>query len=613
MMKLRYSIQMAQEHLKSKNIDWYIVPTSDCHNSEYVDEHFKTREWLSGFTGSNGTLLIGKGWAGLWTDGRYFIQAQKELEDSEIELMKMGQKGVPSIGEFLKSNIKAGETLGFDGRTCSKNYIDNIISKLDVKLAYQEDEMGHLWDGRPEMSCNRISVLSTEYCGSTVLDKLEYVRNAMAAADCKYHLITKLDDIMWLFNIRGKDIDYNPVAYSYAFITEKDVFLFVQRGAVSAELSLYARINNIVLMDYDVIFEFLDHFDYDTGSYRDEENSLDVSEENKNISTNRVLIDEYEVNYICAQIINSHAVVRNAVNPTTMFKTVKNETEIENMYKFFLADSVAMTKFLYWIDTTDKNGLSECSAAEYIDTLRDGVEEFNGLSFPTISAYGANGAIVHYEPQLGKDAKLDNKGMLLVDSGGQYPGATTDVTRTLILGEISDEEKHDFTLVAKGWLALMYAVFPEGCTGRNLDILARDALWKEGKDYNHGTGHGVGCFLNVHEGPVNIRYKYNRNITETVLEPGMVVTDEPGIYIEGKYGIRTENTLLVVEDKDHEGFMRFEPLTLVPLDMRGIDMNIMNIDDAYRLAVYQKKVYDSVAPFLNEDERKWLADYIQAK
>lgn len=612
-MKLRYSIQKIREHLDSKGIDWYIVPTSDCHNSEYVDEHFKAREWLSGFTGSNGTLLIGHNFAGLWTDGRYFLQAQIELADTGIELMKMGQKSVPTIAQFLKDNSRPGDVLGFDGRVCTRNYIDNITKSADVVLSYKEDEVGYIWNDRPPMSCNRVSVLEMDYCGKSVLDKLEYVREAIAAAGCKYHLITKLDDIMWLFNIRGTDIEYNPVAYSYAFVTDKDVYLFIQRQAVTPELSLYARINNIVLMDYDFIYEFLDDFDYETGSYRDEMNSLTVDDNESGCSENKVLYDEYEVSFTCAQIIEQHAKVKNAVNPTTLFKLVKNETEIQNMQEAFLADSVAVTKFLYWLDMSDKSKLTEIDAAKYLDELRSRIEGFRGLSFPTISAYGPNGAIVHYEPCEDSTAKLCEKSFLLVDSGGQYLGATTDVTRTSVLGELSEAEKHDFTLVAKGWLALMFAVFPEGCTGRNLDVLARGAIWQEGRDYNHGTGHGVGCYLNVHEGPVSIRYKYNKELSEIVLEPGMVVTDEPGIYVKDNYGIRTENTLLVVNDEEHEGFYKFEPLTLVPLDMRGIDMNMLNIDDAYRLAMYQKKVYDAVSPYLDKNERVWLEDYIQAK
>lgn len=606
-------IDKFRTYLNNEGIDWYIVPTNDYHNSEYVDDFFKCREWLSGFTGSNGTLLIGKNWCGLWTDGRYFIQANNELKGTGIELMKMGRPGIPTIKEFLKQNYKTGDVLGFDGRICTQNYIENIIEDLKMEIRYMKDDIDQIWDLRPPMSCNSISVLSMEYCGRAFLDKLEDVRKAMETAGCSYHLITKLDDIMWLFNLRGKDIECNPVCYSYAFITRKDVYLFVQRNAVTPQLTLYARINNIVLMDYDVIYDFLDDFDYENDSYRDDVYSLEKKNITSSISDNKVLYDNYEVNYISSKIIRRHAKVINAINPTTLFKVVKNETEIQNMQKYFLLDSIAVIKFLYWLDSADKSLLTELDVAKYLDNLRTEIEGFVELSFPTISAYSDNAAIVHYEPTEKTNKKLDNCSMLLVDSGAQYLGATTDVTRTSVLGELTEEERHDFTLVAKGWLSLMDAVFPEGCTGRNLDILARGAMWKEGKDYNHGTGHGVGCYLNVHEGPLNIRYKYNKNLSEVVLEPGMVVTDEPGLYIEGKYGIRTENTLLVVNDTKHEGFLRFEPLTLVPLDMRGIDMNMMNIDDAYRLAMYQKKVYDATSPFLDEKEVAWLEEYIQAK
>ena len=601
------------ELMKQLNIDWYMVPTGDCHNSEYVDEYFKCRQFLSGFLGSNGTLLYGPDGVRLWTDGRYFIQAEKELEGSDIKLMKMGEKGVPTIKDYLALNAVPGQVLGFDGRVCTAGYIDALAAaNPGLVLKGDADLVGSIWEDRPPMTCRNISVLSMEYCGRSVLDKLEDVRRAMKEAKCSYHLISKLDDIMWLFNIRGSDIEYNPVAYSYAFITMKDVYLFVKRAAVSPQLTLYARINNIVLMDYEIIEEFLEDFDYELGSYRDEEQTLEKENGTREMSDKKLMFDSSELNYHLRSIVCRHCETLDVVNPTTLFKAVKNETEIENMRKYFLNDSLAVTRFMYWLDTQDRSEISECDAAKRLDDLRRELEDFKGQSFETIAAYGDNGAIVHYEPHRGTDKMLDNKGMLLVDSGGQYPSATTDVTRTSILGPITAEEMHDYTLVAKGWLNLMYAHFPAGVTGRNLDILARGAMWREGRDYNHGTGHGVGCFLNVHEGPVGIRYKYVKSAAECVLEPGMVVTDEPGIYVEGKYGIRTENTLLVV-NAQHEGYYCFEPLTLVPLDMRGIDMNMLNIDEVEYLGHYQKKVYEALSPYLTQNEKAWLENIITAR
>ena len=606
--------------MKKNGIDWYMVVTADYHNSEYVSDYFKCREWLSGFTGSNGTLLVSSDVAYLWTDGRYFVQAGIELENTGIKLMKMGEENVPKIKEYLEKHMKPGEVLGFDGRTCNADYINSIYEFIgrDKTLKYDLDLCEKIWKDRPAINCSKAYVIGTEFTGESYLNKIKRVRDYLDKYNCQYLFLSKLDDIMWLFNIRGEDVEYNPVVLSYACISKDDCYLFIQNEAVSEEFALYAKINNIVLKDYNEVYSFLED------SFREDKNFNTVDSVEPNICA-----DLKQINYCVYGLLKGKTNIVDSVNPTTLFKAVKNATEIENMKEFFLLDSVAVCRFLYKLDMRvkahergeypgdylkDENGniLSEKSAERLIDELRSQIPGFKGLSFTTISAYGSNGAMMHYEAGDDGGALLKNEGFLLVDSGGQYLGATTDVTRTIVLGEISDEQKRDFTLVLKGMLNLMNTQFIKGCTGRNLDIIARAPLWKMGMDYKCGTGHGVGCFLNVHEGPHSIRWRYIENSHETELEPGMVVTDEPGVYKEGRYGIRTENTLLIVEgDKTEDGsFLRFEPLTLVPIDLRAVDLSLLEREDIRQLRDYQSLVIDSVSPHLTDEEAKWLKGFL---
>ena len=606
--------------MKKNGIDWYMVVTADYHNSEYVSDYFKCREWLSGFTGSNGTLLVSSDVAYLWTDGRYFVQAGIELENTGIKLMKMGEENVPKIKEYLEKHMKPGEVLGFDGRTCNADYINSIYEFIgrDKTLKYDLDLCEKIWKDRPAINCSKAYVIGTEFTGESYLNKIKRVRDYLDKYNCQYLFLSKLDDIMWLFNIRGEDVEYNPVVLSYACISKDDCYLFIQNEAVSEEFALYAKINNIVLKDYNEVYSFLED------SFREDKNFNTVDSVEPNICA-----DLKQINYCVYGLLKGKTNIVDSVNPTTLFKAVKNATEIENMKEFFLLDSVAVCRFLYKLDMRvkahergeypgdylkDENGdiLSEKSAERLIDELRSQIPGFKGLSFTTISAYGSNGAMMHYEAGDDGGALLKNEGFLLVDSGGQYLGATTDVTRTIVLGDISDEQKRDFTLVLKGMLNLMNTQFIKGCTGRNLDIIARAPLWKMGMDYKCGTGHGVGCFLNVHEGPHSIRWRYIENSHETELEPGMVVTDEPGVYKEGRYGIRTENTLLIVEgDKTEDGsFLRFEPLTLVPIDLRAVDLSLLEREDIRQLRDYQSLVIDSVSPHLTDEEAKWLKGFL---
>ena len=580
---------LLREEMKNRKIDYYLIRTSDYHNSEYVGEYFKVREFFSGFTGSNGTLVVSINFAGLWTDGRYFIQAEKELEGSEIIVFRLGERDVPSIPEYLAKHMTDNQKLGFDGKVCSEKYIECIkekCKKIKIQYCYKEDLASIVWKDRPVLEHKKIMILHKKYHGKEFKEKLQWIRDKMKEENADYFFLSKLDDIMWLYNIRGNDVECNPVAMSYTFITQKESYLFVQKEAIDELLVDYAKLNNITLLYYDSIFTFLDNYSYD----------------------GQVLLDDLETSYYACQTISEKTEVITCPNPTELLKAVKNEKEVEKMHEYFILDSVAVCKFLYWIKNT--SDIDEMKAAQYLDNLREQVKDYMGLSFQTIAAYKENAAMMHYEASETSNKMIEKEGFLLVDSGGQYLGATTDVTRTICMGELSDEEKKYFSLVLVGMLQLMNANFLYGCTGRNLDILARQPLWDESVDYKCGTGHGVGFYLNVHEGPQSIRWKYLQDVMETVLEEGMTITDEPGVYFEGQFGIRTENVLLVkkgIENGDGQ-FMYFEPLTFVPIDLEAIDKTYMSDKDIRRLNEYHQMVFHKIAPYLDEDEKKWLVN-----
>jgi len=583
-------LEALRKKLKEKNIDYYIIPTSDFHNSEYVGDYFKIREWYSGFTGSNGTLLIGENFAGLWTDGRYFVQAEKELKGSTIELFRLGDEGVPTIPEYIFNTGKKGVRIGFDGRILRKFYVDRMLNccqELEPVLICEEDLAGNLWEDRPMLAREEVSVLPPEYQGMSVKEKKEIVLNKMEEVKADFLFVSKLDDIMWFYNIRGRDVECNPVALSYLFLTREKMYLFIQKEAVSPLAAEYLTENGVFIKEYDEVFVFLE---------KETEGLAGIA-------------DAEETSYLAAAILQKNGKIIDAENPIEKIKAVKNEKEIEQMKRFYLEDSAVVCKFLYHM-TKHGIGMTECEAAGYLDNLRAQITGFQGLSFPTISAYGANAAMMHYEACEKDCAVIKNKGFLLVDSGGQYLGATTDVTRTIAMGELTQEDKKYFTLVAIGMLRLQSAVFLSGCTGRNLDILARQSLWELGMDYKCGTGHGVGYYLNVHEGPHSIRWKYVKDITETILEEGMVVTDEPGVYIKDKLGIRTENVLLVKrkEQNDDGTFLTFEPLTFVPIDRNAIDISYMEQSDVRKLNEYHDLVYEKISPYLDEEEKAWLRE-----
>ena len=590
-MEIKDRVRLLQEKMKSENIDFLLIPTADYHNSEYVSDYFKVREYFSGFTGSNGTLVVGRENAGLWTDGRYFVQAEKELDGSGITLFRMLEEGVPTIKEYLKQNMKEGEILGFDGRVIDASYgkgLEETLQHIKTAFHYEDDIAGNLWTDRPDMPCAPVTILSEEICGQSVDDKFKQIRSVMQEKQCSAHLLAKLDDLMWLLNIRGADVECNPVALSYGYLTMTDFYLFIQEQAVNEELRQYAVKHNITLKAYDEIEAFLEE-----------------SAEGK------VLLDEKNINYRLYRILQKKAEIVSDVNPSEKMKAVKNPVELENMEKVYLKDSVALTKFIFWLKRNiGKIQITEYSAAMYLDNLRREVDGFMDLSFPTISGYKENAAMMHYEATETEYSELAPEGMLLVDSGGQYLGGTTDVTRTIVLGEIDDEVKKHFTAVAVGMLSLSAARFLYGCTGRNLDILARAPLWNMDIDYKCGTGHGIGYMLNVHEGPQSIRWRYVESVKEAVIEAGMVMSNEPGVYKDGSHGIRTENVIVArngVKNGDGQ-FMYFDTLTYVPIDLDAILPEYMQKSDIERLNAYHKAVYEKVSPYLTEDESRWLKE-----
>lgn len=583
--------------MKQKNMDYYLIPTGDYHGSEYVSEYFKVREFFSGFTGSNGTLLVGPVETCLWTDGRYFIQAEKELDGTGIFLQKMGEKNVPTIGEYLKGHIGEGETIGFDGKVVTAAFgrkLEEVLSGKKVQFSYEEDLADALWIDRPTFKQNEMIVPEDEIglFGKATPDKLSGIREKLKEADVSALVLSKLDDIMWLFNIRGKDVECNPVAFSFAIITMTDTYLFVGEQVINAELLVKAQKDGFVLKPYNFFLDSL--------------KTLNLGE--------KIWLCENSTPYAVYKCFEEDKLYLYS-NPTELMKAVKNETELNNIREFYLKDSVAVTKFIYKMKKereriSQGKAMTEYDAMLLMDSLREEIPGYLDKSFTTISAYGENAAMMHYEATKENCALLKNEGMLLVDSGGQYLGATTDVTRTIAMGTVTEEMKVHFTKVAEGMLSLANARFMYGCTGRNLDILARGPLWEIGMDYKCGTGHGVGYILNVHEGPQNIRYRYIESASEAVLEEGMLVTDEPGVYIAGQYGIRTENVLLVQREFENEDgqFMKFEMLTFVPIDLELIDIKCLDERTKDNLNEYHRQVYEKVGPYLSEEERCWLKE-----
>ncbi len=589
---IKERLSLLKKEMKANGVDCYMLPTSDFHNSEYVDDYFKAREYFSNFTGSNGTLVVREEETGLWTDGRYFIQAENELAGTGIRLFRMLEEGVPTIQEYLEKEMKSGQVLGFDGRVVDCRFgkkLEKALGEKGIAIQYETDLAGQLWSDRPALPHHEAVLLPEKICGQTCAEKVSGVREKMKEKKAAYFLLSKLDDLMWLLNIRGKDVVCNPVALSYGFLTMEEMYLFIQKEAVTQELKAYAETYHIVIKDYFEIAEFLKNFSYHGA----------------------VMYDSGNLNYALYKTICGKTECIDERNPTELMKAVKNPVELQNMREVFLTDNVVVTKFIYWLkQNAGKIPLNEYTAAMKLDGMRREAEGFLDLSFETISGYKENAAMMHYEATEENNKEIRAEGMLLVDSGGQYMGGTTDITRTIVLGEISEEEKKHFSAVAAGMIRLSNAKFLYGCTGRNVDILAREPMWEMNIDYKCGTGHGVGYILNVHEGPQGIRWKYTEGQTEAVLEEGMNVTNEPGVYREGSHGIRTENVMLVRKgEKNGDGqFMYFETLTFVPIDREALDKKYLTETDVRRIDAYHEEVYRRISPKLTKEEAEWLRE-----
>ncbi|GKX66750.1 aminopeptidase P family protein [Inconstantimicrobium mannanitabidum] len=596
-MSIKDRVEELRQLMESKGIDAYIIPSADYHQSEYVGEFFKSRQFISGFTGSAGTVIVTKEEAGLWTDGRYFIQAEQQLENSGIKLFKMGEEGVLTTDEYLVKNMKENSTLGFDGRVISATEAIRLEEKLKsnkVKIEPKYDLINDIWEDRPSISKEKAFLLDVKYAGKSFEEKLVELREKIKEKKATINVLTSLDDIAWLFNLRGGDVLYNPVVLSYAVVTLDSVYLFLDKEKLSTEILDKFSKENIILKDYEEISEFV--------------KNIDKSE--------KVLLDKAKVNYLIYNNIPSEVEKIQEVNPTTLLKAIKNDVEINNLINSHIKDGVAFTKFMYWVKTNiGKIEMSEISASKKLEDFRREQPDFIEPSFSTIIGYKEHAAMMHYSPTQESNYKLEPEHMLLIDSGGQYFDGTTDITRTLVLGELSDELKLHFTAVARSMINLAKAKFLQGVRGINLDILARGPIWNLGIDYKCGTGHGVGFLLNVHEGPNGFRWKAAPGKLESAeLEPGMVTTDEPGIYIEGSHGIRTENEIVVrlAEKNEYGQFMNFEVITYAPIDLDGIDAELMNKEEKEYLNAYHKTVYDKVSPFLTEEEREWLKRYTRA-
>lgn len=587
-------IEALRAEMQKRGIDIYIVPTSDFHESEYVGDYFKAREYLTGFTGSAGTAVITMSEAGLWTDGRYFIQAERQLEQSLVELYRVGEEGVPAVKEYVEQMLPIGGCLGFDGRVVNANAgeeYNKIVEKKQGKLAALEDLTGIIWQNRPQLPRNPVFILDEKYAGESTGSKIKRVRENMQKKQAEVHILTSLCDIAWLFNIRGSDIAHVPVALSYAAITMDESIWFVQKEALNEKVQDYCRKNHISVMDYQAIYEYAERIE----------------------PGKTVLMDKHIVNYRIFCCLNAQVSVIQEKNPTERMKAVKNPTELSNIRKAHVKDGIAFTNFMYWLKTTiGQQKLTEISASDYLERCRRQQDLFIDLSFDTISAYGANGAMMHYSATEQTNAVLKPKGFLLVDSGGHYFQGSTDITRTIALGDLTREEKLYFTTVCRSNLNLAAAKFLYGCRGSNLDILARGPLWNLGLDYKCGTGHGIGYLLNVHESPNGFRWRIVPERSDScVLEEGMVTTDEPGIYLEGKYGIRIENELVCkkAEKNEYGQFMEFETITYAPIDLDAILPEEMTQTERRLLNDYHKMVYDKISPYLDTKVKDWLKEY----
>ena len=586
-------IAKLREQMALDGIDMYVIPTADYHESEYVGEHFKCRAYITGFTGSAGTAVITATEARLWTDGRYFIQAAAQLSGSCVELMKMGEPGVPVMTDYMADTLKAGQTMGFDGRSVSMGEgmeYAAIAAAAGASVKYDQDLVGRVWEDRPPLSEKPAWLLDVKYAGESRADKLARIREEMKACGATAHILTTLDDICWTLNMRGDDIDYFPMVLSYAIITMDSMELYMDERKLDESAKEAFAADGVKLHPYNGIYE-------------------DV----KALAKETLLIDPGKLNYALYNNLPSAAGRVEKRNPEILMKAIKNDTEIANIKKAQIKDSIAHVRFMKWLkENVGKEGMTitEMSASDKLDELRAEMGDFIEPSFDPICSYGEHGAIVHYTSSPETDVELKEGGLFLTDTGAGFIEGSTDITRTYGFGDVPQVQKDDFTLVAMSNLRLANANFMKGCTGANLDMYARTVFWDRNLNFNHGTGHGVGYLLNIHEGPSGFRWMIRPGEAEP-FHPGMIITDEPGVYIEGSHGIRLENELLCVEGVTNEygTFYHFEPITYVPFDLDVINPEVMEPADKRYLNEYHKAVYETLAPYLTEDEKEWLAVY----
>lgn len=591
MNEINQRLEKLREVMRREHLSAFIFPSTDAHQSEYVADHWQGRAWISGFNGSAGTAVVTMRSAALWTDSRYFIAAEEQLRGTEFQLMKLKVEGTPTISDWIASELSQNEDecreVGLDGMVNSYNDMMALISDLrkagGITVRTNFDPLEQIWMNRPAIPENPVEIQSLNFAGETVDDKIQRIRKALREHHADGILVSALDDIAWTLNLRGTDVHCNPVFVSYLLISSDQVSLFVNPKKISSEVKVYLDEHGISLFGYNQVEEGLESYaDYN------------------------ILLDGDETSFCLWKSVKCQEIIA-AKSPIPVMKAVKNATEIEGCHRAMLRDGVAMVKFLKWLKpAVEAGGQTEMSIDEKLTSLRAEQNLFRDISFDTIAGYQAHGAIVHYEATPETDAPLLPEGLILIDSGAQYQDGTTDITRTIALGPVTEEMKHIYTLVLKGHIQLELAKFPDGASGTQIDALSRECMWREGYNFLHGTGHGVGSYLNVHEGPHQIRMEWK----PTPLRAGMTVTDEPGLYLKGKFGVRIENTLLIKDfvETTFGKFLQMESLTLCPIDTAPIDVDMLLLEEVEWLNAYHREVFEKLSPYLEDEEVGWLAE-----
>lgn len=592
-MIVKEKLESIRNAMQAKGISAYIIPSQDPHMSEYVADRWQARAWISGFDGSAGTVVITMNKAKVWTDYRYYLQASEQIKGTEFELMKLGMPDTPSLNEWLKTELNEADEVGYDGKVFPRSEVENMsnfLTDYGIKLNGDYDLISEIWSDIPELPKNDIFVHEVKYAGKSRLEKLSQIREKMNGKGVDYHVVTTLDDIAWIFNLRGSDVNFNPVFYAYALIGHDDAELFINKNKVPGDVQKELESHSVKISDYDEIFDKVSMLPDCT----------------------KLLLDTKKVNNKLYTSINKNVKIINGSTISTGLKACKNIREIEGMNNAMQRDGAAMVRFIKWLEeSVGKTEISELDAAAKLRDFRKENDLFVGESFNSISGYKGHGAIVHYAASEEAQYKLEADGFYLIDSGGQYYDGTTDITRTIYLGkEPTEQEKIDYTLVLKGHIQLSMQKFPQNTRGSQLDVLARQYMWNLGINYGHGTGHGVGCFLNVHEGPQSIRMDEN----PATLELGMILSNEPGIYRADKYGIRIENLILITKNQETEfgNFYQFENLTVCPIDTKPIAVEMLTKDERNWFNDYHKTVYEIISPLLSEEENSWLKEKTRA-